>query len=92
MKEVEVVKTYKYLETIISKQKEESIEIKVRIAIINRSHFFLLSIFRNKVIFPKTEIRIYKTLTKPVLVYGSEKWTLTKRIEEMLLICERKIL
>jgi hypothetical protein len=39
-----------------------------------------------------TKIKIYKTLIRPILSYGSETWTLT--IEEMiaLRISERKII
>ncbi|CAG9830437.1 unnamed protein product [Diabrotica balteata] len=36
--------------------------------------------------------KIYKTLIKPVLVYGSETWTLSKSDENLLGTFERKIL
>jgi hypothetical protein len=39
-----------------------------------------------------TKFTIHKTLIRPVLVYGSEKWVLTKREEEQLLVFERKVL
>ena len=40
----------------------------------------------------KLKIRIYKTIIKPIVVYGSESWTLTERNCHMLAAWERKIL
>jgi hypothetical protein len=38
------------------------------------------------------KFKIYKTLIRPVVLYGSESWTLTKADEEKLSTFERKIL
>jgi hypothetical protein len=40
----------------------------------------------------KTKIKLYKTLLRPILLYGSESWVLTKCDENKLRIFERKIL
>jgi hypothetical protein len=39
-----------------------------------------------------TKFIIYKTLIRPVLLYGSETWVLTKTDENQLLVFERKVL
>jgi hypothetical protein len=39
-----------------------------------------------------TKFIIYKTLIRPVLLYGSETWELTKREENQFLVFERKVL
>ena len=38
-----------------------------------------------------TKIILYKTLIRPVVSYGAEAWTLTKKEEQALLIFERKM-
>ncbi|KAI8435497.1 hypothetical protein MSG28_003794 [Choristoneura fumiferana] len=39
-----------------------------------------------------TKLRIYKTVVRPVLMYGCEAWTLTHKEEYQLLVAERKVL
>jgi hypothetical protein len=45
-----------------------------------------------KDIHKKTKVMLYKTLTRTVLTYGRENWTLSKKSENALSIFERKIL
>ena len=61
-------------------------EIKERIAVGNRCYFSLQGIFKCKNISRATKIRLYKTVLKPVVMYGSEAWTMTMIKEELSLI------
>jgi len=38
-----------------------------------------------------TEILLYKTLIRPVVLYGAETWTMPKKEEQVLLIFEREV-
>ena len=58
----------------------------------NRTNFAAISLFRNRLLSRATKIRLYyKTLIRPVVRYGAETWTMTKKEEQALLIFERKI-
>ena len=48
--------------------------------------------FRSPFLSIKNEIKLYKTLIRPVLAYGSETWVLSKSVQAILGVFERKIL
>ena len=83
----EGVAEFIYLATLISNDKSAEKEIQRRILAGNRTYFAAVSLFRSRV----TKIILYKTLIIPVVSYGAEAWTLTKKEEQALLISERKI-
>jgi hypothetical protein len=64
-------------------------EIKTRIIAANRSYHGLL---KSKYITWHLKIRLYKTLIRPVIAYGSETWVMNKCDENIINIFERKIL
>ena len=49
-------------------------------------------LFRSQFLNLRRKFNLYKSLLKPVLTYGSERWSLTRRNEEQLQVFERKIL
>jgi hypothetical protein len=57
----------------------------------NRTYFAAISLFRSRFLSRATKIRLYKTLISPVVTYGAETWTMTKKEEQALFIFERKI-
>ena len=54
-------------------------------------YFADIGLFRSLLLSRATKIILYKTLTRPVVTYGAEAWTLTEKEEQAVLIFERKI-
>jgi hypothetical protein len=69
-----------------------SLEIQRRIQTANRCFFRLRKQLQSRHLSRSTKLIIYKTLIRPLLLYGSETWVLTKREENQLLVFERKVL
>jgi hypothetical protein len=69
-----------------------SLEVHRRIEIANRCFFGLCKHLQASHLSRQTKITIHKTLIRPVLLYGSETWVLTKREENQLLVFERNVL
>ena len=87
----EGVTEFIYLGTLISDDNSVQKEIQRRILAGNRTYFAAISPFRNRLLSRATKIRLYKTLIRPVVTYGAETWTMTKKEAQALLIFERKI-
>jgi len=56
----------------------------------NRTYFAAISPFRSRLLSRATKILLYKTLIRPVVSYGVEAWTMTKKDEQTILVFERK--
>lgn len=89
---VENVEKFTYLGTILSTDANENDEIKGRLHTANRAYYSLLPIIKSRYIHRKTKIRIYKTIIRTIMCYGSETWMLTQTSEKMVNTFERKIL
>jgi len=87
-----VVNSFLYLGTLITTDINTCAEINNRIALANRSYFGLVDILKTKNVNRKYKVIIYKTLIKPVLMFGAETWVLSKADELRLGDFERKIL
>jgi len=72
----ERVNSFVYLGTLITADNNTSAEINNRITLANRTYFGLVNILKAKNINIKYKVIIYKTLIKPVLMYGAETWVL----------------
>jgi len=66
-------------------------EIQRRILAGNRTYFAAISLFRSGLLSRATKIVVYKALTRPVVTYGAEAWTLTEKEEQAVIIFETKI-
>jgi len=88
----EGVAEFIYVGTLISNDNSVEKEIKRLILAGNSTYFAAISLFRSRFLSRSTKIILYKTLIRPIVSYGAEAWTLTKKEEQALLIFERKIL
>jgi len=82
----EGVAEFLYLGTLINNDNSVEKEIRIRILACNRTYFAAISLFRSRLLSRATKIILYKTLIRPVVSYGAEAWTLTKKEEQALLI------
>lgn len=81
-----------YLGSLVNENGKLTEEIKRRIMLANRCFFGLRKQFSSRLLSRASKLRLYKTLVRPVLLYGSETWTMTRREEILLELFERKVL
>jgi len=91
--QTQLVNTLFYLQDgVVSKMiKSVQTEIQRRTLAGSRTYFAAVSLFRNRLLSTATKIRLCKTLIRPVVTYGTETWTMTKKEEQAVLIFEREI-
>ncbi|KAI5635421.1 guanylate kinase domain-containing protein [Phthorimaea operculella] len=85
------VDKFKYLGCTVTDTNQRNEEIDIRIQNALRCSAALHKVLVSKLISRKTKIRVYKTVIRPILMYGCEAWTLTQKEENKLLVAERKI-
>jgi hypothetical protein len=90
-KHFEVVKEFVYLGSLMTPTNDVSLEIQQRIQTANKCFFGLRKHLRSSHLSRQTKFTIHKTLIRPVLLYGSETWVLTKREENQLLVFKKKV-
>jgi sorting nexin-29 len=90
--DIEEVDEFVYLGSPVNKINNVTDEIHRRIINAHRCFYGLHAQLKSKRISRKTKIRLYKTLVRPVLVYGSESWPLSVADSEKLRVFERKVL
>jgi hypothetical protein len=76
----------------IQSQNEVEADIKGKIAAGNRCYRSFGKILGTRYISKNTKIRIYKTIIRPIVLYGSETWAITGKMASSLVTWERKIL
>jgi hypothetical protein len=86
------VDKFKYLGSLVTENSENSTKIKIRIAAGNKCYFYLIKLFKSRAVARNTKVRIYRTIIRPVVTYGSGTWCLTANDERSLRTWERKVL
>jgi hypothetical protein len=58
----------------------------------NQSYYALAKIMKSREISKSTKLKIYRTIIRPIVIYGCEGWTMSEHMEEALRVWERKTL
>ncbi|XP_060518457.1 uncharacterized protein LOC132697179 [Cylas formicarius] len=88
----ECVNQFQYLGAVITSDDDITSEIKARIQKGNKCFFALQNLFKSRLISRNSKLRIYSAVIKPIVMYGSETWTMTKQNELVLRRFERRML
>jgi len=68
------VPQFKYLGVFLTQDNELKVEISKRIQLANNCYFGLGTLLKSRSISLNLKIKIYMTLIRPVILYGSETW------------------
>ena len=89
---LEVVDEFVYLGSLVTADNNTSKEIHRRIQAGNRAHFSLRKTLRSNRVRQRTKLTLYKTLIRPVVLYGIGTTTLIAEDLNALGVFERKVL
>ena len=94
--ELEEVKAFTYLGSIIDKQGGTDADVRARIGKARAAYLQLKNLWCSKVVSNHTKIRIFNSNVKPVLMYGAETWRTTtsiiQKVQTFINGCLRRIL
>lgn len=83
---------FTYLGCRINSENDIVDEVQSRIASGNKAFYGLRKMFFSKTLSKKLKVRLYQTLVRPIVTYGSETWYMTQANERRLEGFEKKIL
>jgi hypothetical protein len=86
--EIEVVKDFSLLGSLIDRDGGCKREVKRRMALSKQAMVGLQKIWKDKNITLRTKMRLVKAMVFPVALYGCEAWTKTKAIKKKLDVTE----
>jgi hypothetical protein len=88
----ENVAQFKYLGMTVTNQNLIQEEIKRRLNSGNACYHSVKNLLPSCLLPKNIKVRIYKTIILPVVLYGSETWSLTVREERKLRVFENRVL
>jgi len=88
----ERVEEFKYLGTTLTNHNSIAEEIKSRLRSGNASYYSVQNLLSFRLLSKHLNIKIYRTIILPVVLYGCETWSLTLRKERKLRVFENKVL
>jgi hypothetical protein len=91
-KELEKVKSFKYLGSIVNTDNTIKEEVKERIALGNIVYFANKNMFQSKLITEKAKLKLYYSVIRPIVKYACESWIIEETTTNKLLVFGMKIL
>jgi len=89
---LERVEKFNYLGTTLIKQNYIPEEIKSRLRSGNACYHSVLNLLSSRLLSKNLNIKTYRTIILPVVLYGCETWSLTMRVERKLRVFENMAL
>ena len=89
---VNQVTDYSYLGVNINSSNRQEIELNKRISKYNSNLGMMYPLLKDRYIPKECKITIYTAILKPVLIYGSEVWSLTSKTEARIQAAEMRAL
>jgi len=86
------VEEFKYLGTTLTNQNSIAEKIKSRLRSENACYHSVQNLLSSRLLSKNLKIKIYRTITLPVVLYGCETWSLTLREERKLRVFENMLL
>jgi hypothetical protein len=91
--QIDQVKSFSYLGSIVNGNNTLEEEIRERIAKGNNKAFYAnKTLFKSKLVSRKSKLKFYWSVIRPTVVYGCETCILKENIIQKLSVFERKIL
>src|SRR5215469_14164870 len=89
---IERVEEFKYLGTTLTNHNSIQEEIKSRLKLGNACYYSVQNLLSSSFLSKTLKIKIYRTIILPVVLYGCETWSLTKKEERRLSVFENRVL
>jgi hypothetical protein len=86
------VEQLKYLGKTLTNQSAIHEEIKTRLYSGNAGYHLVQNLFSSRLLCKNVKVKVNRTITLPVVLYGCETWSLTLREEHMLRVLENMVL
>jgi hypothetical protein len=86
------VEEFIYLGTTLTNQNSIHEEIKSRLKLENTCYFSVQNLLSSSLLSKNLKIKIYRTISLPVVLCGCETWSLILREERTLRVFENKVL
>ena len=81
-----------HLETTLTNQNSIHKEIKSRLKLGNACYHSVQNLLSSSLLSNNLNIKIYRTIILPVVLYGRETWSLTLKEEHRLRVFENRVL